>query len=709
MRWAWLTTALGTLALAASGCTTDAFCFSCTDAHPGQGGGGSTSVGGSGGEGGGFGGEGGDPWISSASTTTADGGPDACSADVETDPKNCGACDHVCELFGAFPKCVEGQCAIDTCATGRVDLNGIDSDGCEYACALTNGGVEACDDVDNDCDGEKDEGFDLTTDTDNCGSCGHVCSLPNTTTVSCSAAQGFPTCIVDACEEGFANLDGVDANGCEYGCPVFPTMSETCNGQDDDCDGVVDQGNPGGGADCSETCPNGVCLGQCTPGTTVCGGAGLVCVPGVGPALEICDGKDNDCDGVTDNGYDVQTDPLNCGSCGHTCSMENAVGGCQAGECVITTCLPGFSNVDKNDANGCEYACPVTPLAVETCNGKDDDCDGIVDNDAVIALQKPATALCYPKPGSPCEGADFACMGALGWRCNYGPDVEVDAKGKLAVIESRCDGKDGNCNGQVDEAFPDLGTSCDNELMGACRDVGLRKCDADKTKTFCDLAVLPDPVPGAPSAEVCNGLDDDCNGLTDDAIEDDMVMVDIGGVKFEMDRYEASRPDATASWAGVVEDRRCVNPNVIPWTYAPFAEAKAACEATGARLCTADEMVAACRGAELNVYPYGMSYEPDTCNGLDFGALGVDALLGTASPSILSCATTLGIHDLSGNAAEWTSTQTGVTPNSLPIYIAKGGSYKTPALGLSCGFDLSRFASNAILPELGFRCCHDAP
>jgi len=73
------------------------------------------------------------------------------------------------------------------------------------------------------------------------------------------------------------------------------------------------------------------------------------------------------------------------------------------------------------------------------------------------------------------------------------------------------------------------------------------------------------------------------------------------------------------------------------------------------------------------------------------------------------CSTANMIHDLSGNAAEWTSTVTGNTgaPQNLVIYMAKGGSYKTPALGATCQFTLSRYASNAILPELGFRCCHD--
>ena len=703
--------ALATTALSAlSGCTTDAFCFTCGDTTTGSGGSTTTSETHSGGSGG-------ESLFADAGKdgSPPDGGDsgDACVADTQNDAKNCGACGNVCDLLGAFPRCVAGQCAIDTCAPGHFDVNGITSDGCEYGCSPSNGGVEICDGKDNDCNGVVDDGFDLTSDVDNCGSCGNACSLTNAT-ASCQVVLGFPTCVVGTCDPGYKDLDGLGQNGCEYTCPVFPTTAEVCNGLDDNCDGKVNEGNPGGGVACESACPGGVCLGECTPGTTLCAGTALICVPGKGPTIEVCDGKDNNCDGVIDEGFNLMTDPLHCGACGNTCSLANAIGGCVNGACVISVCQPGHANLDGNPANGCEYTCPVSPPTIETCNGKDDDCNGVVDDPAVIMAQKPPAAGCNPKINTPCAGADFACTGAMGWRCQYGAGVEVDGNGQLVVVETKCDGVDGNCNGQVDEAFPDVGTACDNGLLGACRDVGQRICDpANTAQTLCDLSVLPDPIPGAPMAETCNGVDDDCNGMVDDGIVDDVVMVTAGATSFFIDRYEASRPDATAMSPGLDETRRCVTPGVLPWTFSTQAEAAAACAATGARLCTSAEVQAACEGAAQTAYPYGASYQPLTCNGLDFdgmpGGVNDDVLLATGDASTAMCTTATGIHDLSGNAAEWTSTTTGNTgpPQNLAIYIAKGGSYKTPEIGLTCQFTLSRYASNAILPDLGFRCCHD--
>jgi hypothetical protein len=705
------------LSLSLVGCETEAYCFSCgyfsgatSTGGPGSGGHATTS---------GADGGGGESTLFTSSGVGGNGGAGGsgggCSADTENDAKNCGECGHVCDLFAAFPVCKQGQCAVASCASGHFDKNAIDSDGCEYVCTVTNGGVEACDGLDNDCNGVVDDDFLLSSDPNNCGLCGNVCNLANAD-AGCELTAGFPSCVVASCDPGFADLDGLDESGCEYACPVFPTTVEACNDKDDNCDGQINEGNPGGGLPCETACPNGACLGECTAGTTLCSGTTLICIPGQGPSIEVCDGKDNDCDGVIDNGYDLQTDPLNCGACGSTCTPAHAIGACAAGKCVVQACLPGYASLDGNAQNGCEYACPVSPPSAESCNGLDDDCNGVVDDPGLIAAQKPAAALCYPTAGTPCAGADFSCTGASGWRCGYGAGVEVGPDGKLAVVETKCDGIDGNCNGQIDEAFADLGTACDNGLLGACRDLGQRICDPmDVTGTKCDLSVLPNAVPGAPSAEACNGVDDDCNGLTDDGIVDDMVVVSLAPPGFRIDRYEASRPDATAVSAGLAETRRCVTANVVPWTHATYAEAATACAASGARLCTAAEMQSACQGAAMNAYPYGMSYQPLTCNGLDFdgapGGQNDNLLLPTGAAALASCATALGIHDLSGNASEWTSTVTGNTgpPQNLAIYAAKGGSYQTPALGLTCQFSLSHIAANAILPELGFRCCHDLP
>ena len=105
--------------------------------------------------------------------------------------------------------CIRGLCAdgstLPTCDDGRTlimvthDLtlarkatriwrlaDGQAAPGCEYACVRTAGGVEACDRIDNNCDGRVDEGFDLTSNPSHCGQCNRACSAPFSTT-TCSA------------------------------------------------------------------------------------------------------------------------------------------------------------------------------------------------------------------------------------------------------------------------------------------------------------------------------------------------------------------------------------------------------------------------------------------------------------------------------------------------------------------------------------------
>ena len=73
-----------------------------------------------------------------------------------------------------------------------------------------------------------------------------------------------------------------------------------------------------------------------------------------------------------------------------------------------------------------------------------------------------------------------------------------------------CDDIDNNCNFIVDiDAHPNLGQSCLSTGDGACVTEGIFVCSLDKTTTECDA------VEGSPGIEICNGVDDDCDGVVD--------------------------------------------------------------------------------------------------------------------------------------------------------------------------------------------------
>lgn len=84
-----------------------------------------------------------------------------------------------------------------------------------------------------------------------------------------------------------------------------------------------------------------------------------------------------------------------------------------------------------------------------------------------------------------------------------------------------------------------------------------------------------------------------------------------------VDRFEASRPDATAISMGTDTSRATSRAGVLPWFPVDITTARAACAAAGKRLCLADELRSACKGPADTTYAYGNSYAPETCNGID--------------------------------------------------------------------------------------------
>jgi hypothetical protein len=92
--------------------------------------------------------------------------------------------------------------------------------------------------------------------------------------------------------------------GCEYGCIASNGGVEVCDARDNDCDGTIDDGNPGGGVVC------GTNQGECAAGTTACSAGALSCQGAVVAVAERCNNLDDDCNGVIDNGFDKLRRPL---------------------------------------------------------------------------------------------------------------------------------------------------------------------------------------------------------------------------------------------------------------------------------------------------------------------------------------------------------------------------------------------------------------
>jgi hypothetical protein len=211
------------------------------------------------------------------------------------------------------------------------------------------------------------------------------------------AATGQKTC-----------QNGVMVDSCTPGTP----SAETCDLKDNNCDGLVDNMAP-----VRTTCGQGVCAAS---GRSTCVNGQMVdtCTPNTAASsAEICDGKDNDCDGTVDDG--IAAIPTTCGGLGECAATGQKT--CQNGV-MVDSCTPG------------------TPSA-ETCDLKDNNCDGLVDNIS------PTRTSCGV--GSCLRYGKTTCInGVAGDTCVSGtPGIEGPA-GNLTCS----DHKDNDCDGATDAA-----------------------------------------------------------------------------------------------------------------------------------------------------------------------------------------------------------------------------------------------------------------
>ena len=409
---------------------------------------------------------------------------------------------------------------------------------------ISPGATEVCDGLDNDCDAQIDDddaSLDASTGTTwYADADGDGYGDDTSTTTACDAPLGTSALGGDCDDADVAYNPGASETDCadpaDYNCDgsvgtvdldgdgyyaceecndgdaaINPAGTEVCDGADNDCDGSVDEADAADAslwyadADGDGFGDAGAATGACTVPVgyvgddTDCDDA----QSGVNPAeTEVCDGLDNDCDGLADDGVAMGTYYTDADSDGYG-DASVATSACSA---------PAGSVEDGSDCDDADSA--VNPGATEVCDSADNDCDSFVDEGVKTRYYADNDADGYGDLST----TTSACSAPAGYVTDSADCDDADATINPVAPEV-CDGADNDCNGTVDDGFvretwyddadgdgfgdaATAYTTCDGAPLGYVAD----DTDCD------DLDAAVSPV----ATEACDGIDNNCDGAIDE-------------------------------------------------------------------------------------------------------------------------------------------------------------------------------------------------
>ncbi|PKN53822.1 MAG: hypothetical protein CVU56_29835, partial [Deltaproteobacteria bacterium HGW-Deltaproteobacteria-14] len=483
--------------------------------------------------------------------------------------EHCGACgqscaekfDHAdavaCDVSGEAP-----ACRLVSCQTGFVLFN-------EATCISEN--ATLCNPCagDAECFGEQSRCL-APSDTDPRTFCGRDCSGGSGFTTGCPASYacvsdpggvgGASQClpVTGSCDCTQANAGQVkacirdNALGTCFGqetcdpatgwgnCSAPEPSIEICNGVDDDCDGFLDEDQAVGAA-----CENGNDFGTCTGVTLCAGSAGIICTAAT-PAAEVCDGVDNDCDGARDEGFATVVGGAlkygmsaeHCGACNYACPpVAHGEVACDpvpsVPRCTVVACDEGFyphlgaTCLPVPTANQCAPC-----SGAGDCQGPGDLCVDEAGSDAGFCARDCSAGAIYGTDAAPCTGA----LGEQGC-CPAGSTCEDGGAGARV-----CRPLSGSCRCVEDGAV----TSCTNtSAFGTC--VGTQTCHLAGASPGLTACTAP-----TPSVEICDGADNDCDGLYD-AADDSLDLTSTPSGQAACD----NGPGCVGAWGCVAGGWQC--------------------------------------------------------------------------------------------------------------------------------------------------------